>query len=336
MHRSLPLLLLLYAHPALAAPTSPPGTPAGQETLVRRTYMVLPHGDSALLASTVGVVTVSLKEPARPAYIGVLPLRGSVNSMAMVGKDLLAVALGSDGVLLADISDLKAPGKVSRVRLSGAAMGLWPLGKRLLVASGTAGLQVLDLRDPARPVKIAHQDTPGYAREVLARGETVYVADGRGGLGIFTLDPSSGKLKPHPGTALKGSARALSLDGDRLLVACATAGVALLDLTTPLKPRASAWLPVKDTARGVSAAHGLVAVADGTEGISVFTLQGDAAPGPACRHKPRRTVNRVVLAGDLALVANDHDGLLVLRVRPGCASGGAGKAEVLGQLPAAR
>jgi len=117
-------------------------------------------------------------------------------------------------------------------------------------------------------------------------------------------------------------------------VACATAGVALIDLKTPLSPKVSAWLPVKDTARGVSGAEGLAVVADGTAGISVFPLKGDKTSRPACRHKPRRSVNRVALSGDLALVANDHDGLLVLRVRPACAPGGSGKAEVLGQLPA--
>lgn len=319
-----------------ANPATPPGTPAGQETLVQRTYQVLPLGDKALLASTVGIITVDLKDPAKPRYLGVLPLGGSVNAMALVGGDRLAVALGQDGVVLADISDLKSPRKLSRIRLSGAAMGLAVSAGRLLVASGTGGLQVLDIKDPAAPRKIAHRDTAGYAREVVASGEMVYVADGRKGLALFKLDPNKGRLWPSGRLPLKGSARALAMTGKRLMVACATAGVAVLDLSSPLKLRPMAWLPVKDTARGVSAHHSLVAVADGTAGVALFDVSDAASPRATCHHKPRRSVNRVVLARDLALVANDHDGLLVLRVRPGCVQGGQGKAEVLGRIPGAR
>ena len=174
----------LCASLASAQPAFPPGTPAAQQTLVRRTYCALPHGDHAYLCSTIGVVVVDIKDPRQPRYVGLLRLKGSVNGLALVHGKLVA-ALGPDGLVVADLGNRERPKKVGALRVSGAAMDVAGAGKLVYVASGTAGVQVVDISDPARPRKIGHVETPGHARHVAVGGDVVYVADGRQGLRIF-------------------------------------------------------------------------------------------------------------------------------------------------------
>lgn len=328
--------VLLVGSPVSQAQELPPALHVNPlvRDLLRRTSQVLLDGETVYLATTAGVVTAQVKDPARPAYIALWSLPDAVNDLAR-SDGRLAAALGPSGVAIGS-ADAAGPGGSVRVRLAGAAMGLAMEPPWLLVAGGTAGVQLVDLSDPSRPRQAAHRQTPGYARHlVLYQQRFVYVADGSGGLRIFELNATHGTLAEAGALSVGGPVRHLSLRGDRLAAACGPAGTVLLSVKNPRIPVVLGKVATEDSARGAALEADLLAVADGTAGLSLWDITSPAAPRLTCRYRPARPVNRVVLSRDLALLANDHDGLTLLRIRPACASGRRepGAPELVGSLP---
>jgi hypothetical protein len=324
------LLALLLLSPARADedPGLPPGAPAAHKDEVRRTSRVLRAGPRCYLASTVGVVVADCGDPERLRYLGALALPDSVNDLCLVG-DRLAIANGPSGLVVARAGDL--PRKLGAMVLSGAAMGVAGRGDRLLVASGSAGLHLLEIKDPARPRRLDHWETSGYAREVHLRDDLAALADGDDGVHLFRL--AGDRLSHVSSVRLPGPqphAFSLAFAGGLLLVAAGPAGLLVVDIGKPERPRLLGRLPARDAARGVSAQGRRAVVAEGTAGVVVVDLKNPAAPRETGRFKPERSANRVLLEGDLAFVANDYDGLLVLRLPE------QGDPVPVGRLPAAR
>jgi hypothetical protein len=324
MLRALPLFLLLCSSAiAQEDPDLPPGIPKSIKDEVRRTYQVLPSGDVAYLASTVGVVVAEIKDPARPRYLAGLPLPDSVNGLALVDRRRLLVANGPAGVSVVDVADPAHPRRTAALRLHGAAMGVDGAGSTAVVALGTLGVQVLELKD--RPRAGDHRDTPGYARAVRLAGDVVYVADGDAGVQILRL--KQGKLSPLSAVSCQGHVFGLALQGKTLYAAAGHAGLLLVDVTRPEAPRVVGRFRARDGIRGVAVSGATAVVTDTTAGIARLDLSKPSAPRETGRLKPERAVNRVALRGDLALVANDYDGLLVLRLPS------AGQPVVVASLP---
>jgi hypothetical protein len=311
MLRALPLLLLLCP-PALAQedPDLPPGIPKAIKDEVRRTYQVLPSGDVAYLASTVGVVVAEIKDPARPRYLGGLALPDSVNGLALLDQRRLLVANGPSGVSVVDVADPSRPRRTATLRLHGAAMGVDGAGSTGVVALGALGVQVLELR--GRPRAGDRRDTPGYARAVRLAGDVVYVADGDAGVQVLRLE--KGKLSPLSAVGCQGHVFGLALQGKTLYAAAGHAGLLVVDVTRPEAPRVLGRFRARDTIRGVAVKGASAVVTDTTAGVALLDLSKPSSPRETGRLKPERSVNRVALRGDLALVANDYDGLLVLRL----------------------
>lgn len=332
-------LLSILAGVARSAPLAPdpdvpPGLPAAIKDEIRRTYALVLEGDRGYLASTAGVVVVELSNPRAPRYLGGLALPDSVNDLALVGRRRLVAANGPSGLVLLDATEPARPRRLAGLALPGAAMGVAPIAGGVAVAAGTAGLLLVDVAGDPPTLKLrARLNTSGYARDVIARGDLLLLADGDGGVRIFRQ--AGGAPRELARWRGGGHAFQLDLEGNLLGVAEGTAGLALLDLSTPERPRLLGRLRLRDTARGVSLQRlpgrpGLrAAVADGTAGLAIVELAQPASPRELGRHKPERSVNRVVLRGELAFVANDYDGLLVLAV-----PAATGKPSPLASLPA--
>lgn len=89
--------------------------------------------------------------------------------------------------------------------------------------------------DTFPPVQIGSFDTPGNARGVGVRGDYLYVADGRNGLVV--IDASEpGNMRELGSIALDGYANSILVDDSLVLVACGSAGVAIVNCVHPEKP----------------------------------------------------------------------------------------------------
>ncbi|MGQ9678134.1 MAG: LVIVD repeat-containing protein [bacterium] len=89
--------------------------------------------------------------------------------------------------------------------------------------------------DTFPPVQIGGFDTPGNARGVGVQGDYLYVADGRNGLVVIDVS-EPGNMRELGGIALDGYANSILVDDTLVLVACGSAGVAVVNCVYPEKP----------------------------------------------------------------------------------------------------
>lgn len=89
--------------------------------------------------------------------------------------------------------------------------------------------------DTFPPVQIGSFDTPGNARGVGVQGNYLYVADGRNGLVV--IDASElGNMRELSSVALDGYANSILVDDSLVLVACGSAGVAIVNCVHQERP----------------------------------------------------------------------------------------------------
>lgn len=98
---------------------------------------------------------------------------------------LLYMAIGGDGLAVADIGDVSKPSMLGSVSIGSIAREIHAAGRTVFVASQTNGINAIDVSDPRNPAIAAHHQSVGDGRGVFADGRFVYLASGPGGLYIF-------------------------------------------------------------------------------------------------------------------------------------------------------
>lgn len=108
------------------------------------------RGDTAFVTDEeIGLVTVDVSDPTRPAVIGSVATGGDARDLVLVG-DLAYVAAGSAGLAVVDVSDLTAPKVIGGVETPGSAVGVAVAEDRAYVAAWN-DTRVYDVSDPTRP-----------------------------------------------------------------------------------------------------------------------------------------------------------------------------------------
>jgi len=119
-----------------------------------------------------------------PRFMSELDTPGWASGLRVSG-DLLHVADGQRGFLVADVSDRSAPVQLGRVETGAIARSLDVRGDVVFIADQVLGVTAVDVSDPRRPVIAARYDTVDDARGVAADGRFVYLASSSGGLYIL-------------------------------------------------------------------------------------------------------------------------------------------------------
>ncbi len=104
-----------------------------------------------------------------------------------VADGLAAVALGSEGLAVVDVSDPSRPYLRSVLKPGGTTLDVELKGGHAYLANSSKGVLVADLADPALPSP-RWQYAHGYARRIHLDGGRVYVADQTEGL-VILEDP---------------------------------------------------------------------------------------------------------------------------------------------------
>lgn len=131
-----------------------------------------------------GLLVVDVSDSAAPTVTGGLslgrePVTGVVlpdaRSWGAAPPPVAAVASGTAGLQVVDVSDPRAPGVAAPIAPAGgfAGVGMW--GARLFVA-GDGALRVFDLTNPGQPALIAESDLGGAAGAVAVGEEWVFAA----------------------------------------------------------------------------------------------------------------------------------------------------------------
>ncbi|GAB4530720.1 MAG: hypothetical protein Fur0018_18170 [Anaerolineales bacterium] len=200
-------------------------------------------------------------------------------------------------------------------------VGQTPL-EHIVVAAGRHG--VLWLQPPAnaqQPMRlISRLDTPGSARAVVQSGNYLYVADGNRGLRVLSMGLNKtlrevGWLNPPP-FAGKAIADQIAFKDNMVFLGYGTAGVQVVDVSKPEKPRdTGAWIHL-DGIGGVSSLRvngNSLYVAAGEAGLRIYDISDPRNPGVLGSFDPPQPVlDAVVVGGNAAYVAEGTGGIALI------------------------
>lgn len=296
------------------------------EPLRQRTYAVVIDGTLAHVGTEAGVTVFDVAKPEEPKALAQLTLPGSVNNVALLeGSPTLAVALGPSGLALVDTAAARS-GRISLwhvVPWSSAQRGechaVWKAvsgaGGTGYAACGTGGLAELDLRDKAKPAVTRVLAVGDYARDVAVIDpdkKLVVVAAGHAGVVIAGM--GAGAPRVLASVATEGDSRALAVRDGLVFVAEGAAGMRIIDIHDPAKPKVvgSVRPAATDMMRGVTVGPRIAWLCAGESGVFSVDISEPASPRQVGAYDPERAVNRAALMGDTVVAANDSDGLLLL------------------------
>jgi hypothetical protein len=244
--------------------------------------------------------------------------RGAAQCLQLRGEYMF-VAEGRGGFRVYDVASIANKGVSKRILTAPFS----PLGHDTQVATKNATCMALATNQPVAPdrntpeKRAANQEQPFHpiyryavitdAVEGLVLVDVTTLADG---------DPRNNFLKRaatwNEGGVLKG-ARHITLAGHYAYIA-ADAGLVVVDLNEPLKPKHVATVPLQDArASALQFRYLFVTTARGVEVVDVTRLTGPALVEGAL--VPLADARRVYVARTYAYVAAGGDGLVILDVK---------------------
>ena len=225
------------------------------------------------------LVVIDLLTPAAPAVVGRVTLGIDGAALRLAGT-LAYVAAGTAGLQVVDVSNPVAPTIIGALDTPGTATGVAVTNGRAYVADDTA-IEVMDVTNPRSPVMLGSLAI--RARAVTAVGTRLYVLDG--GPQLAVVDVSSPFAPALLGTANALGAQSLDAAGSIVFLASAqvdsrlnTAGLYVIDASTPSAPRliANSWGGFD--AWGVAVSGSLAVAAGNTYGMRVVDVSAPTSP----------------------------------------------------------
>jgi len=201
-----------------------------------------------------------------------------------------AVAMGSQGVWVVELSPHSAPVVQSVVQTPGFAFGvaLSASGDRAYVADGPDGLSIVDLSNPRSPRTLGSLDPGGVARDVVVSGTTAFVLNQQGTLQVMDVsDASSPRLLKQVllasvgfGLAVEGSLAVVLTSLDDPHTSAGYSALQVFDVSSPTNPvsRSVTSLGPAGLADGVTLVDGRAYVAASEDGVQVWDLSSPSAP----------------------------------------------------------
>jgi hypothetical protein len=267
------------------------------------------------LASISGNVayTLHLEATLQLEFLGQFNTSGYSLDVAASGSYAYLI-VGTQGLLVVDVSDPSAPIEVGSHSTRGYAQAVALAGHYAYVANRSEGLTVLDVSDPMRPAEVGFLDTVGSAWDVAVSGGRAFVADySQGGLQIVDVShPSSPSLMSTYATA--ASAKAVCVADGIAYVAMGDAGLELVDVSVPAAPAKLAVAKTFGEANGVAVSNGIAYVASGYGGIRLLDVANPAAPAEIGFIPTSAEAMGVSLVGGVLYVAEATSGLSVYSV----------------------
>ncbi|HRA21898.1 MAG TPA: hypothetical protein PLZ56_15740, partial [Anaerolineae bacterium] len=224
---------------------------------------------------------------------------------------LLALALGLGpavpGAAWQEAEAVAGPGLVAAGSTSAPAGR--PAERRAQVAQAVQAAQAAAA--PLAPRRLGQ--VGGYSGALAVRGSLAVFAMGRRMRSADLSDPAQPTLLGE-GPELADLVHDIALSGDLAVVAAGNAGLWLLDLADPRRPRAVGSLATPGVARGVAVDGDLAYVAAGDAGLLVVDIARPAQPRLLAIADTPGDAGDVVVTGRHAFVADWTEGLKVFDV----------------------
>ncbi|MFI0608848.1 MAG: LVIVD repeat-containing protein [Anaerolineae bacterium] len=224
---------------------------------------------------------------------------------------LLALALGLGpavpGAAWQEAEAVAGPGLVAAGSTSAPAGR--PAERRAQVAQAVQAAQAAAA--PLAPRRLGQ--VGGYSGALAVRGSLAVFAMGRRMRSADLSDPAQPTLLGE-GPELADLVHDIALSGDLAVVAAGNAGLWLLDLADPRRPRAVGSLATPGVARGVAVDGDLAYLAAGDAGLLVVDIARPAQPRLLAIADTPGDAGDVVVTGRHAFVADWTEGLKVFDV----------------------
>lgn len=256
--------------------------------------------------------TLRLEATLQLEFLGQFNPRGYSFDIA-VDDDYAYLIVGTQGLLVIDVSDPTSPIEVGSHSTRGYAQAITLDGTRAYVANRSDGLTILDVSDPMRPVEVGHLDTAGSAWDVVVSGSYAFIADSQAGLQIVDVSRSGtpSLVGSHETSA---SAKAVCVSGNVAYVAMGDAGLELIDVSAPSAPARVSVIKTFGEANGVVVADGTAYVAAGYGGVRILDVRDPSAPVEVGLVSTSGEAIGLALVGTALYVAEATDGLSVYSV----------------------
>ncbi|APG26596.1 hypothetical protein A7E78_01195 [Syntrophotalea acetylenivorans] len=198
-----------------------------------------------------------------------------------IKDDRIYVADGAKGLQVLTVKRGGVLQLVDTVKLDGVARAVTVIDRLAVVAAGKTGLYIVDIENIAGPRVIGYLGELGYLRDVAVVGEHAFVAAGKAGLlQVSIKEPTRPRVVgtvtlPLP-LQVFAQSLAVTVHGDKMMVANATAGCQIFDVSVPEKPRFLTSIASMDYVKGVSAFEGtgyLYDYKNGVQAVDLKTLQ---------------------------------------------------------------
>jgi len=224
--------------------------------------------------------------------------------------------IGSGATLeVLNVSDPSSPQLRGTAFLSNPVRGIAVNGGYAYVTIGVGydgTLVVVDVGDPTAPVEVGTTGSAGEMRGMDLYGGSLFVARNLW-LTSYDIDDPAVPVEADS-LYLGGSGYDVAVAGGIAVVAAGSAGIFVVDVSTPTDLVLLGQFNTSGGAEGVSLSGTHVYVADGTEGLRIIDISVPGSPVETGFLDTSYTSRSVVVDGIYAYVADDFGGIWIINV----------------------
>jgi hypothetical protein len=269
---------------------------------------------------------VDVTNPAAPVYVGGIYRAGYHQSINVRGNYAYVCNYGEGaayGLNVFDVSNKAAASYVTSVTLNRLGSVMFD-GNYAYTAAGDSGMQIFNLTNPAAPAFTGRIATPGRCAWVSYGAITIggvptghiFVSNRAPAPGISAINVSAPATPTSSAflaalAAPTGSAFTPFFANGKIYLAYGSAGLRILDVTTPSQPTLLSTTGVGSEARGVVVTGNYAYVAAYDSGVYVVDVTNASSPVKVKAFNTSRA-RGITLGGNYVYVATRDSGLVVL------------------------
>jgi hypothetical protein len=231
----------------------------------------------------------------------------------VIVNDYAYVANGSDGLMVADISDSSLPEDITTLDLPGISRALYRQGSYLYIADQEDTLRIISISDPANPTQVSKLAlTCDQPRSVFVTNNTAYIPCRATGVEIVDVStPGSPSWSGSFNTS--GQAYDVFVDDTLAYVADGTMGIRVWGVADPANCSEIGYYNTDGITQGIDKSGDYVYLAEGGAGIKVFNVNDPTDPQEVGSLDTDGTAASVLMSDSL-YVCDGSGGLVVVDV----------------------
>ncbi|MCB2213366.1 T9SS type A sorting domain-containing protein [bacterium] len=200
---------------------------------------------------------------------------------------------------------------VSGIGSQDVVSGAYEVGDLVYLAQGTGGFTIVDISDFENPEMIWSMSVGDDLMDVVVDGDYAYAA---GVNGVYVIDLSGANPELVATVTTSSSCFNIDKSGNYVYVAGASAGLVVIDATTPASASLVTEFDTPGYARDLYVMGNYVYMADGSQGLAIIDVSTPGSPSLVSNLNSPGYAGGVELIGDTAYIADDSNGVMMIDV----------------------